>query len=351
MIYIKKIYKILISAVISVTALFAFCLTSFASPATIDFQQNFNVKYCIITASGYDMDGKLVTVPSSYFRSGWYDNNQRLFYDDPLDKLYTEVTYSKLDLRFSWTGQEIKANDNLKFKYTIGLYNEDAFYTDINSSLFIRYKSSGKWSTWKYLYAPTYTDNPNVVPPDLGSEGIFSINFDYTFPVDVEELEFSLNIFAPSGAPLFQYIQYYFPLFVTDYSLVNSNSAEYPKYQNPNETIGKDTNELKNQEDKLMQDTEQGRNETLSLFSSLGDLISEFAVPLLAIKGLFDYLVNGTLFQGILLISLALGLLSFVFNIFPSIQARQNRERQAEAQRTKNAQYNAMMNKLNKGGG
>lgn len=114
---------------------------------------------------------------------------------------------------------------------------------------------------------------------------------------------------------------------VSDVYTGSADAPEAPNYNNPQDSIGQDTNDLKNQEDKLMQDTEQGRESTLSLFAGLADLITELSIPLMAISALFNYFVGNSILNSVLQISLTLGLLAFVFNLGQSLISRSNNQR------------------------
>ncbi len=251
-----------------------------------------------------------------------------------------------IDIYFDYVGETIKAGDLLQGDVTLTL--NTGTYDYISKLPYVYFFANINGEGMKEFGNASIAKN-SLNP--YGDSYTISFSFNHTFEVDISTFELALFVDYQGQSNASEKVTVVFEQNINNFYMGALDSPNAPQYSNPNSTVGKETNELKNQEDKLMQDTEQGREETLSLFQNFGNYLAEFAIPLLAIKGLFDYLVGGTLFEGVLLISLTLGLLSFVFNIFPSIQARQNREKQAEAQRTKNAQYNAMMNKLNKGGG
>lgn len=337
----KKIISLISVVVISLTA---FCIPAFASESSkITFADSsadrpiFKYEKANISTPNGVPDYTLVDLPL-----------------EPYEFQYIHLSgygmFKTFNFQFGVNDSEIFLYSGNILKFSLeDIYTEN--FCDMDNRAYVKFryrvKTAKGWQAW--------TDEGVSLSYNRDEQGEFLINVDFFLDVtglDVGDIQFELGIYSYNDI-YFNYPAVVFPQYATNFYNGSSSSPEAPKYNSNNGTIDKADN-LKDQEDKLMEDTEQGKEETLSLFQNFGKYLDEFAIPLLAIKGLFDYLVGGTIFEGVLLISLTLGLLSFVFNIFPSIQARQNRERQAEAQRTKNAQYNAMMNKLNnqnKGGG
>lgn len=335
----KKIISIFAVLIVSLTA---FCLPAFALEPTE------------ATFDTFTLNGKgLFNYASPVFYGVTVDYQRDPLSQYPWIFQYETINggakFKTVEFRFYTDDDVVKTDYGDIFQFTMkDITTFDLYDMSKDSYVKINYRvkrKSGweKWQSWKDFKW------------SRDSDGEFHIDFDFYYKNDgakLTDMEFEIGFYSYTDIE-FRYPLFEFPQYAINVYNGPSSDPSAPQYAPHNNTINK-TDNLKEQEDKLMEDTEEGKEETLSLFQNFGKYLDEFAVPLLAIKGLFDYLVGGTLFEGILLISLTLGLLSFVFNIFPSIQARQNRERQAEAQRTKNAQYNAMMNKLNnqnKGGG
>lgn len=155
--------------------------------------------------------------------------------------------------------------------------------------------------------------------------------------------QFQLCVKGKDAVPFYASVYTYTP-YVYDFYYGDGSEPDAPIYKNYGDTVGSGVNDLKNEEDELMENTEQGRNDTISLFLSFGDYLYAFATPLLALKGLIDYFITGTLIEGVLLISLTLGLFSFVLNIVPSIFDRNNRQKSSKNRVKSNKSKN------NKGG-
>ncbi|MBQ8869366.1 MAG: hypothetical protein IJ027_06600 [Oscillospiraceae bacterium] len=305
----KKIISLIIVAVFSITAL---CIPSFAYSQ--NFRNYFKLDYMSIGS-----------LPSSdYYYVIPEDYNDIHVYPKQEDAPFG--AFSFVHVYFDYDGsQQIKAGDRLvcSFDFTVADFStvDNPKHSTAFASIQAKYNGNKfqKVGTCDLIHSGyDYTQGTNIYR--------FLVNIDFYAPENIETLYFSFGVNFNGFEPVTSHVLSATFNTVENFYLGSADSPEAPKYDSNTETIGK-TDDLKNQEDKLMQDTEQGRESTLSLFAGLADLITELSVPLMAISALFNYFVGNSILNSVLQISLTLGLLAFVFNLGQSLISRSNNQR------------------------
>ncbi|MBE6788248.1 MAG: hypothetical protein E7539_01120 [Ruminococcaceae bacterium] len=176
-----------------------------------------------------------------------------------------------------------------------------------------RVRNSNGWQAWN--------DSGVTVTYNRDEYGEFLIDVDFFLDIaglDLQDIQFELGIYSYNDIN-FYYPTVVFPKYATNIYNGSSSSPEAPKYSNPQTTVGGSVDEYKEKEDALMEDTKQGRDSLLSFFASFGDILGEFAYPLLAVSGAIMYFVDVHIVYRIILLSLILGLFAFVFNLGSSL--------------------------------
>ncbi len=339
----KKIFVLISSLVLCCSF---FCFSAYAAVETIPFSQHFQMSYSEL----YGLE-----LGTDYTRSVDYDQTgdsftSAIYAVNPGDKDYkswiTNFYYTEDDV-----GAGILYDEYITFTLRFTVLGD--FRTDDiqRAGVYVRNPSvpGGSFQWAKHYYAG------DIDILSVSDDGLINceahVSFHNTYQ-DIERLRFFLAFELNNRTEFYENIETFSGNVYNFYKgSYTGAGADVPKYENPKDSVGSSVDDYKDQEDAIMNDTEAGRDSTISLFSGLGDLIDLVATPIMAISAAVSYFIDGSIVNSILLISLTLGLLSFVFNLVPSYQSKQRRDQAAARAAEKNVQYNAMMNKLNKGGG
>lgn len=307
----KKIISIFAVLIVSLTA---FCLPTFALESTEKTFDTFN------------QDGTgLFNTGSPIFRDVSVDYQR-----DPLSRypwvfqyetVDSSATFHALEFRF-FTDDDVVSTDygdilqfTMKDITTFDLY-------DMTPSAYVkcnyRVKRQSGWEKWQ-----SWTDF-EWYRDDFGE---FHVDFNFYYKnngTKLTDIEFEIAFYSYASIP-FRYPAIEFPQYAINVFNGSSKDPTAPSYSPPNELKDK-TDTLKENEQILNESTEEGRDTTIGLFNSLGSAISFFTLGIRCISSIFNYLIIDTILESVLLISLTLGLLAFVFNIGHSLVSRSNRD-------------------------
>lgn len=312
----KKFIVLLISLFSSFILL---CVPSYASgPETVNFNDYFLPFDLILVGN------------DKYYNDEGYDPETGVYQASPYPG--DTLNYSSSHLRVKLKQSYLKSGTRIMFDMKV-----DMVFNDYLPSVD---------RIWPKLYFKTVDGWQKVGWTEVisdASQGLYTesviYHVDYVIPMDVVDPVFTFDwISDPTRLVQFNYVSYSFPEKVSNFYIGDGNDPSFPNYVDPNDYVGNSVDDYKQQEEAILGETEEGRDSTISLFSGLGDLVDLVAIPIMAISAAVSYFIDGSIVNSILLISLALGLLSFVFNIVPSYQAKQRRDA-AEERRQQYQQY------------
>ena len=308
----KKKIICLVSAI--TFSLILFCIPAFA----------YNQSYSATFSPDY---AYLASVDESEYTSSVDENNRQILVvsfksDYPLNA-------RGFDVYFDYVGQDISSGDrfvgNLNVVFQSGSYTE---YSTVPYSLFYANINGGGWVPFGDV-----TISKMGLVSGVGYAYKISLSFDYIFSSDVTDLKLAIFMSTNGEIASTDELTFTFDQYISNFYLGSSTSPEAPQYSNPSDKYSSnisgtkdDLDDYSDLEQDVIGSTEEGQDEVNSLFDSLSDLVPGLYPSLMAVTEGMNYFIGGsTLLSSILYISLALGLVLFLFNAASSLSHSRSR--------------------------